>query len=310
MTLTSKDILYIEPEGSTHQYLSNLYEQQKHQDLSLGFNQYIGKRYPEGPTENGEDGVLEQIFKEIGVTNKFCVEIGAGDGVKYSTTYDLQNKLGFKRLLFDGYVPVVKGKTSADASEEEIEQAVLNSNRKTKFVKAFVTKDNINTLLKEQKAPKSFDFLSLDIDGNDWWVWKELNYKPRVVMVEFNQYIPGNIDAVISYNEDFVITVKDAYNNASIKAFYLLGLAKGYTLIHSFSCNLFFVKNTVLRKLKTKIPYQNNVDMLYLTSAYYSSPVNKPTFKSLQKHLTINERYLTDTRTWTTAEMELNEKKA
>lgn len=305
----SKDVLYIKPDAETHQYLTGLYDKMKQTDLSKGYNQYIGKRYPEGPTENGEDGVLYQIFKEIGVTNKLCIELGAGDGIKYSTTYDLQNRLGFKRILFDGFVPVVNGKTSADASEDDINQALENSNKKTKFVKAFITKENINALFKEQKVPKRFDFLSLDIDGNDWWVWKELEHRPRVIMVEFNQYIPGNIDAVIAYKDDFVITVKDAYNNASIKSFYLLGLAKGYTLIHSFSCNLFFVRNSELKKLKTKNPYKNDVDMLYACSAYYSSPNNKPTFKSLQKHFTISERYQNDERIWISAEEQLNEEK-
>lgn len=309
MILTSKDILYIEENGKTYKYLSKLLDKANQYDLSLGFNQYIGKRYPEGPTENGEDGVISQIFEEIGTTNKFCVEVGAGDGVKYSTTYDLRERLGFQALLIDGFVPVQKGKTSADASEEDIEQATLNSNEQTKFVKAFITKDNINAVFKDNNVPKEFDFLSLDIDGNDWWVWKELKYQPRVVMVEYNQYIPGNIDGVITYQDDFVITVRDAYNNASIKAFYLLGLKKGYTLVNSFSCNLFFIKNSELDKIKTINPYQGNVDLLYLISAYYKDEKNKPTFKSLKKHLHINEKYLEDTRTWTSAEFVLNEEK-
>ena len=309
MELTSKNILYIEENSLTHQYLSNLLEQLDKHDLSAGFNQYVGKRYPDGPTENGEDGIISKIFEEIGTTNKYCVEVGAGDGVKYSTTYDLRERLGFQALLVDGFVPVQKGKTSADASEEDIEQALAKSNDKAKFAKAFVTKHNINAIFKEHNVPKEFDFLSLDIDGNDWWVWKELRYQPRVVMVEYNQYIPGNVDGVITYQDDFVITVRDAYNNASIKAFYLLGLEKGYTLVSSFSCNLFFIKNTELSKITIGNPYQNNVDLLYLISAYYKDEKNKPTFKSLKKHLVVNERYLEDKRTWTTAEFILNEEK-
>ena len=94
-----------------------------------------------------------------------------------------------------------------------------------KLLNIFVTKKNINQILKKYSG-KEIDLLSIDIDGNDFWIWKAINcVKPRLVVIEYNSFFGPNISATIKYNPKFSW---DHYNNksyygASLKALEKLG---------------------------------------------------------------------------------------
>ncbi len=120
-------------------------------------------------SQNGEDGIIMMIFRKIGTTNKFCVELGVGDGSECNTRYLIEKK-GFKYLHIDaGNYP----------------------KKYTDIKKEFITAENINDLFKKYNVPEEFDLLSIDIDYNTYWVWKALEgYKPRVVVIEYNSSIP------------------------------------------------------------------------------------------------------------------------
>ena len=100
-------------------------------------------------------------------------------------------------------------KTSADAFEYEI----LNS--KVGVKKEFITKENINELFQKYNVPNNVDLLVIDIDGNDYHIWKEIKIKPKIVMIEFNQFIDPNINAIIKYEKNFKTKIKDKYTSAS-----------------------------------------------------------------------------------------------
>jgi len=124
-------------------------------------------------SQAGEDGVIQGIFKLIGLTNKLCVEFGstgACDNTKF-----LRTKQGWKAVLFD------RTPTSPKTHAE------------------FITAANIVTVFKKYKVPLNFDLLSIDIDGNDYWVWKALEggYRPRVVIIEYNCNFPLNVSKTI-----------------------------------------------------------------------------------------------------------------
>jgi len=105
-----------------------------------------------------------------------------------------------------------------------------------------VTTDNINALLKQNDVPWDFDLFSLDIDGNDYWVWKALMYQPRVVVIEYNAHLLVDESKVVPYWELFNWR-GDRYYGASLKALNKLAAEKEYTLVAAYCHNAFFVRN-------------------------------------------------------------------
>ena len=120
----------------------------------------------------GQDGVLEAIFDKIETTNKYFVEFGSsGNDVGMGNTAYLRRR-GFHGLLMDG-------------SETPYGSHVRD--RHYKVETEFISASNINFLFKKYNVPTEFDFLSIDIDGQDFHVWNAIkDYNPRVVSIEIN----------------------------------------------------------------------------------------------------------------------------
>lgn len=182
-------------------------------------------------SENGEDGILEYIFSIIGTTNKFFVEFGADNGKVCNTRY-FREKKGWNGLLMD----------PRDDNPSFIK-------------KEFVTAENVNDLFEKYGVPQNFDLLSIDVNGNDYHIWKAIqNYTPRVVVIEYNSQIPPNESRVIEYDSNFVWDGTD-YFGASLLALVKLGKSKGYTLVgcDNNGVNAFFIKDEFLNdKIKIK----------------------------------------------------------
>ena len=216
--------------------------------------------------EEGEDSILQKIFDLIDKKCNYCVEFGAGDGIKHSITYSFRQK-GSNSLLMDGCVIMDEYKdgrkfdrrlaTSADVNMEEIKKS------KADVKIEFITKENINELFEKYNVPKDFNLLVIDIDGNDYWIWKALNYYPDIVMIEFNQWIEPDLNIVIKYNKDFKTKIKDRYTSASCKAMFNLGREKGYTLVSICADNMIFVKNNLADLVTIDKESQNNWKILY-----------------------------------------------
>ena len=92
------------------------------------------------------------------------------------------------------------------------------------------------------------DFLSIDIDGNDYWIWKAItDYKPRVIVIEYNAHLGPTEPLVMPYDPKWVWD-RGMHFNSSLKAYELLGKEKGYSLVY---CNIvgnnaFFVRNDLV----------------------------------------------------------------
>lgn len=115
----------------------------------------------------------------------------------------------------------------------------------------FITKDNINDLLVKCGVVDEIDLLSIDIDGNDWHVWKAINViQPRVVIIEYNAKFPPNHAWVMPYNENHNWDGSDHFG-ASLKALELLGRELGYQLVGTNlnGVNAFFVKQKLAKDL-------------------------------------------------------------
>ncbi len=174
----------------------------------------------------GEDGVLEEIFARIGTTNRQFVEFGAKDGVLLSNTANLRLHHGWKGLLMD----------SEPGGERDLVQ------------REFVTAENVNQLFAKHGVPQVPDLLCVDIDGNDYWIWKAItDYEPRVVIVEYNVFFALDVSRTIRYDPDHTWD-KTSYHGASLAALYHLACEKGYALIYTdrFAPNAFFVHRSTL----------------------------------------------------------------
>ncbi len=185
-------------------------------------------------SQNGEDGILEAIFTAIGTTDRFFAELGSSHGLRCNCAY-LARRLGWNGLMIDGRQP-----------REFVERRRRRGT--PDLVRCeFISAENVEAVFEKHSVPREFDLLSIDIDGNDYWVWKSItSYRPRVVVIEYNATIPPDESRVIAYDPGFVWD-RTTYVGASLLALKRLGESKGYTLVgcNSSGVNAFFVESAL-----------------------------------------------------------------
>ena len=146
-------------------------------------------------SQNGEDGILLYVFGLIGMGERRCVEICAGDGIECNTANLIINH-GWNGLLFDGDKRLVeRGRTY---------YARLGSTAAfpPAFVNSWITRENVNELLKRNGFPGPVDLLSLDLDGVDYWVWQAIEViRPRVVIAEIQCVWGADRAVTVPYSE-------------------------------------------------------------------------------------------------------------
>jgi len=187
-------------------------------------------------SQNGEDGVIEELFARLGTSNCFFVEVAAGDGRECNTLY-LASR-GWRGLMIEGNSSLY---------------ARLQSSMKFPGVvtlQKWVTRENVLGILCEANVQQEFDLLSIDIDGNDYWIWQEvgLSYKPRVVVIEYNAYYAPPRRWVMKYKPQHVWDGTTHYG-ASLSSLADLGNKMGYALIgtESMGVNAFFIRRELVR---------------------------------------------------------------
>ncbi len=192
-------------------------------------------------SQSGEDGVVQKLFELIEPTSRYVVDFGCADGVTFSNSRRLVTQAGWAGLLMDG-------------SHEEIQraQAAYAAFPKAKVVEAWVYPGNVETLFEQYGVPEDLDLLSIDIDSNDYYVWKVIhNYHPKVVIIEFNVAFPPPQKVVVQYHPMNYWDRDSDYFGASIQSLYELGKKKGYELVHasSMGINLIFVEKKYFGRL-------------------------------------------------------------
>ena len=182
-------------------------------------------------SQNGEDGILKEIFRRIGVTNRYFVEFGAQSGEEGNCAR-LAREEGWRGLLLE-----------ADAHFFARLQALYAARPGVRCAQAVVTSVNIEELLAAHGAPAAFDLLSIDIDGNDYWVWAAIQrWRPRVVVIEYNASYAPPRRWVMAEDPNYQWN-GTTYYGASLASLTALGRRKGYTLVgtDSLGVNAFFV---------------------------------------------------------------------
>lgn len=175
-------------------------------------------------SQQGEDGVIQKILQEIGVTNQIAVEFGALDG-------ETDNTFLLKRMSWRVFQ--------------------MNGEPRTPDIhKAWITAENCNDIFKQLSIPKEFDVLSIDVDFNDYYIWEALEYRPRLLVIEFNASIPPTESRVVKY-EPHRHWDGTNYFGASLLALEKLSKKKGYSLVYveNMGVNAFFVRDDCLNTL-------------------------------------------------------------
>jgi hypothetical protein len=188
-----------------------------------------------------EDGIIQEIFKRIETTNRIFVEFGVETGKECNTVKLLLE--GWRGLWLDG----------DDKNFEQINtrfKSLVDSGHLA-VRRSHITAENINALISDGGLRGPIDLLSIDIDNNDYWVWKAIDVvAPRVVVIEYNATLRPPLSLVVPYNPQQTWSGSN-YFGASLGALVKLGRAKGYRLVGcNFSgTNAFFVREELAKDL-------------------------------------------------------------
>jgi hypothetical protein len=185
-------------------------------------------------SQNDEDGIIQEIFRRIGTASRSFVEFGVQNGFECNTA----------KLLIEGWRGLwIESNPRAVAEMRSHFQGFIAGGRLT-LVEKMVTAENINATLEQAGVTGEIDLLSVDIDNNDYWVWKAIEViNPRVVVVEYNCALRPPLSLVVPYDPKAAWGGGN-YFGASLNALVELGRAKGYRIVGCCfaGVNSFFVR--------------------------------------------------------------------
>jgi len=198
-------------------------------------------------SQRGEDGIIQYLIKNILIENTIFIEFGVENYMESNTRFLMMNN-NWSGLVMDG----------SDAAIKSIQKREWFWMYDLQAKCAFIDAGNINSLL---KGFKNIGLLSIDIDGNDYWILKEIDFSelnPSIVIVEYNALFGYERPISIPYNKAFNRT-KAHYSNlffgSSLAALDSVAQQKGYALVgcNTAGTNAFFVRNDLLNnKIKKK----------------------------------------------------------
>ena len=197
----------------------------------------------------GEDGIIQHLIKNIEIENKIFFEFGVEKYIESNTRFLLQNNT-WKGLVIDG----------SDENISYIKNDPIYWQNNLKAECAFVTSDNINQLITQNGIHGDIGILSIDIDGNDYWIWESIDcISPRIVICEYNSHFGDTHKVSVPYDDNFIREKKhysNIYYGASISALDFLAKKKGYSLVGSNLAgnNAFFVRNDLTLDIKLLTP--------------------------------------------------------
>lgn len=179
-----------------------------------GYNKY---------SQFGEDGIIEKIFEIIGTTSKVCIEFGAADGFDCSNSAVLWTTKGWQGILIE-------------TNEHRFKQLINNiqgHNCIAIHTHIDIENNSLESTLQRYNIKEPIDLLSIDVDGDDYYILKSLHtLKPRVIICEYNPTMPTHLDIYPAYGNHI---------GCSPAALVRLAQEKGYKLIAITHCNCFFV---------------------------------------------------------------------
>ena len=213
-------------------------------DKKLYSNIFYHKYAKDIYSQNGEDGIIEELLNRLHITSGWVCEFGAWDGIHLSNTFNLIKNKNFSAVLIEGDSDKFKDLLST----QKMYPTIIAIN---KYVDYNITSnDTLDKILQETEIPSDFDILSIDIDSYDYHVWESVKlYNPKIVIIE--------IESSISPSETSHFHNPPLYQGTSFLPTYKLGIEKGYTFV-LHTGNMFFVRNDLYNQLN--ITYQDPLE--------------------------------------------------
>ena len=185
----------------------------------------------------GDDGIIQHLIRNVEITSPTFVEFGVEDFREANTRFLLVND-NWKGLVIDG----------SRSNVESIRRDQISWRHDLTAACAFITAENINELIAANGFAGELGLLSIDIDGNDYWVWEAIDVvSPSIVVVEYNSVFGSRRAVTIPYEPDFRRAAahrSNLYHGCSLRALHLLACRKGYVFVGSNSAgnNAYFIR--------------------------------------------------------------------
>lgn len=185
-------------------------------------------------SQHDEDGIIQEIFRRIGTSSRTFVEVGVETGVECNTA----------KLLIEGWRGAWVEANPQACKAISANFADFLKDRRLTLQQSFVTAENINALVETAGFKSEIDLLSIDIDFNDYWVWKAIiAVRPRAIVIEYNAGLHPPLSVTVPYQPN---RAGDGTNffGASLEALVRLGREKGYRIVgcNISGSNAFFVR--------------------------------------------------------------------
>lgn len=212
-------------------------------------------------SQNGDDGILQFLIRKVPVKNNIFVEFGVQNYTESNTRFLLQNN-NWSGLVIDG----------SQKNINYIKNDHIYWRHNLKAECAFIDCENINTIISNNGISGEIGLLSVDIDGNDYWVWEAIDcINPCIVVCEYNSIFGPSAKVTVPYDKKFYRTsahYSNLYYGASISALAYLAGKKGYSLVGSnrVGNNVFFVRNDLVGELATYKPNEAYVQAQFRES--------------------------------------------
>lgn len=228
-------------------------------------------------SQNGEDGVIEELFDRLDINGGWFCEFGAWDGKHLSNTYNLVSGSGeWNGILIEG----------DPEKYEDLKETVSEHPERLIGINSYVTSTGdtaLDNLLDDTDIPRNFELLSVDIDGPDYFVWKNTTeYRPKVVVIEINPEIGSELRFIteMSPNGRFQIDPESTNHppnfsrerkgeqirlfGTSFRSMVELGQSKGYTPVSCTEHNVFFVLDEYVDEIGLTSEEHNDPSTLFL----------------------------------------------
>jgi hypothetical protein len=240
-----------------HTYIHTLLESLRHADerrlLRSGYRVY---------SQADEDGILHEIFRRIGEGKRTFLELGVGNGLENNTLFLLVQ--GWSGIWIEG------SDRKVAAAKKNLAGPVADG--RLKVERHFVTAPTIDKQIATLAGSRDVDVLSIDLDGNDYYILDAIrSISPRVIVAEYNSKFPGDIPWIIEYNEGHRWDGTD-YFGASLKSLETLLAPRGYSLVgcNILGTNAFFVRTDLAGESRFCAPFTS--ENHYEPSRYFLLP--------------------------------------
>jgi hypothetical protein len=246
------------------------------------FSEYRADNY----SQSGEDGIIEELLDRLGISDGWFCEFGAWDGKHYSNTYNLiDNGTDWHGVLIE-----------ADTERyEALQKMTANHSNRLYPINRSITATGENALdnvLTDTPIPKEFDLLSIDVDGPDYFIWKEFtSYTPAIVIIEYNPSLGPELRMISELTPDTWLTINQQMVNSidalpverrgerirlmgsSFSSIVNLGYEKGYVPVSCTQNNVILVVEEYIDQLGLSAQELDDPTVLYedefLPSEFY-----------------------------------------